>query len=109
MKHDDMVRRLDAGEKAIDLTVEKWGDIFNDIGTDEGGDNCACCYSDMSSTETRDCETCHIRKYELEHKDNAFPYGLCGNLPYEEDKEDVKKVIKYLNKVKDWMIEKGEY
>ena len=109
-----MIKRLDAGEKAIDLSIEKFGDILNGIGHDLSGENCACCYVDGDNN----CSTCDIYRYEEEQlkingslKDNVdnFEYNLCANLPDETDTKGLKYVIKYLNRVKQWLIEKGEY
>ena len=97
-----MIRRLDAGEKAIDLTIEKWEDMFNGTGIDEGGDNCACCYV----YEGAWCHTCAIHRYEIETEGSSH---FCGDLPHETDKVGIKDVIEYLKRVKQWMIEKGEY
>lgn len=117
MERDDMIRRLDAGEKAIDLSIEKLEDIFNDTGFDDGGDNCACCYVDNENN----CSTCPIKKYDEEQErlsdscdvnidyDDAFDFHFCRSLPNETDKEGIEKAIGYIKRVKQWMIEKGEY
>lgn len=114
MEIEDMIKRLDAGEKAIDLSIEKWEDILNGTGTDGSAGNCACCYVDTEGNN--DCLTCPIHLYDTEQLDiskpgcdNAFKCNFCGNVPYETDKEGLKKAIKYLKRVKHWMIEKGEY
>lgn len=117
MKRDDMIRRLDAGEKAIDLSIEKLEDILNDTGIDDAGQNCACCYVDGENQ----CSICPIKMYDKEQKrlsdfddvnvdyDDAFSFHFCANLPGETDKEEMKKAIRYVKRVKQWMIEKGEY
>lgn len=108
MERDDMIRRLDAGEKAIDLSIEKFEDMFDDTGYDDGGDNCACCYVD----DFHGCQTCPIYKYEEEEQIKGRLCNnlrLCSNLPDETDKVGIKEVIEYLKRVKQWMIEKGEY
>lgn len=102
MERDDMIRRLDAGEKAIDLTIEKWEDMLDGTGIDEGGDNCACCYVHDGTW----CHNCAIDRYETEIEGSS---SFCGTLPHETDKVGIKDVIEYLKRVKHWMIEKGEY
>ncbi|GAH69020.1 unnamed protein product [marine sediment metagenome] len=114
MKRKDMIRRLDAGEKAIDLSIEKFEDMLNGNGSDDGSANCACCYTDGEGS----CTTCAICRYDAEQWklsesgnacDDAFSYDFCSNLPSETDKEGLKKAIEYMKRVKQWMIEKGEY
>ena len=63
-------------EQAIQLSIEKWEDIVNGEGIDEGGFNCALCKQYFFFCVADDASKCPI--YELTGKVN------CDGTPYEK-------------------------
>lgn len=54
MNRDEMLRALRLGRDPLELSIQKWQDIVNGAGLDQGGDNCALC-------ETHEhCSSCPI-------------------------------------------------
>ena len=43
MKREEMLRRLEAGENPLELSIEKWQDIVDKKGTEDSYLNCALC------------------------------------------------------------------
>lgn len=43
MNREEMLKRLKAGEDPLELSIQKWKDITNGKGVDNGGENCALC------------------------------------------------------------------
>ena len=43
MNRKDMLKRLEAGEDPLELSIEKWRDIVDGKGCDYGSNNCALC------------------------------------------------------------------
>jgi len=60
MNREDMLRRLGEGEDALELSIEKWQDIVDGKGVDNGHYNCALCRTyDVANTKTK-CGGCPL-------------------------------------------------
>ena len=78
MKVREMRKRLDAGEDALELSIEKWQDIVDGTGEELEDKNCALCklYNKKEENEESNCLPCPI------YKRTGKKY--CQNTPYEE-------------------------
>ena len=68
MDRKEMLARLKKGENPLELAIQKWRDIVEGKGKDEGVYNCALC------EVHEDCETCPIFEKTKEWD--------CQNTPY---------------------------
>ena len=55
MNRTEMLRRLKAGEDPLELSIEKWQDIVDGKGRNNGSENCALC-------QMFSCRVCPIKK-----------------------------------------------
>ena len=58
MNRQEMLERLAKGEDPLELSIQKWQDIVDGKGQDEGDLNCALC----EEYSPKDCEGCPIRE-----------------------------------------------
>lgn len=97
MTPEEMRRRLEAGEDPLDLSIQKWQDIVDGKGEEQGWKNCALC-------QVYSCEGCPIAE---------AGYVFCHGTPYEtycdardrgateaELKEIAKREIDFLKSLK---------
>jgi len=70
MNRTEMLKRLEAGEDPLDLSIEKWEDIYYRGTYDEGTFNCALCEIFFSNC----CAECVIYQYTDEHACLGTPY-----------------------------------
>ena len=103
MKRKEMIAEMKSGKKAIGLSIQKWIDIRDGKGVDDGGNNCACYYESGQQFEC--CQRCPIDEYEHEIKRFSKQYSMCESL---ED-DEAKKIIAFMRKVRRWMIKEGIY
>lgn len=54
MNQDEVLYLLQQGGNPLELSIAKWADIVNNVGTDQKCDNCALCLV------THDCTNCVI-------------------------------------------------
>lgn len=71
MNKKQMIKRLKAGEKPIDLAIEKWEGILEGKGYDKRSKNCSLCYI------FNYCKDCPTDTYELSAKEK-IKNGDCG-------------------------------
>lgn len=85
-----MLRRLEAGEDPLELSIQKWQDIVDGKGTNDLGKNCALC-------EVNDeCNSCII--YQTLEK-------RCAQTPYHDyildpTKENAMKELEFLKSLR---------
>ena len=98
MNREDVGAGLEAGEKPIDLAIQKWREIKAGIGEDKGGENCALCV-------TYDCDDCPLCKYweDWQCDTEDSPYHI-----WQRDL-DAGPMLEALEEVKEWMVEEGIY
>lgn len=72
-----MLKRLKAGEDPLELSIQKWQDIVDGKGEDDGSENCALC-------EVYDCSNCIITK-EWETRCSRTPYAEYKTYPTREN------------------------
>lgn len=110
MNRREMLKRLKAGEKPIDLAIEKWEDIRDGKGRDRGHKNCALCEVDEEKSKgycnyfEGCCNYCPITKY---YKYDCITLGH-PYISYLKTK-DPTMMLHLLYWVKQKMIENGEY
>lgn len=75
MNRSEMLKRLEAGEDALELSIEKWQDIVDGKGKNYDSLNCALCESIptcklciiFKKTGESDCEETPYEKYDEAH------------------------------------------
>ncbi len=68
MNRQEMLNRLRAGEKPLEISIQKWQDIVDGTGINEAANNCALC-----EIQDEGCEGCIIFA--------VYGYG-CSYTPY---------------------------
>ena len=58
MTNKEMMKRLEVGEDVLVLSIQKWVDIVEGKGINEGIENCALC--ELYLNKPRQCEGCPI-------------------------------------------------
>lgn len=101
MEREEMISRLKAGEKPIDLSIQKWIDIRDGKGEDFSEKNCACCHT------LDDCPDCPIEQYQRKHSEfnEEEEFDMCSYM----DDENASEYINFMRKVRRWMIKEGRY
>ena len=109
MISSEMKKRLKKGEKAIDLTIEKWRDIVDKKGIDEGSFNCALCQIGKDRKDRFDipiCTNCPLFKYGTACGSNKSTYVTYS---YKPTKKNAQAMVDELESVRRKMIKFGEY
>jgi len=102
MDHQKMLKGLKAGKKPIDLSIQKWINIRDGKGDNQGCRNCACCYT---SNGVHDCTGCAIDAYEKTFGRFREDSSMCCDM----DTDNSKRYIAFMRKVRRWMIKEGTY
>ena len=91
MNRKDMLRRLEAGENALELSIQKWQDIVNGEGKDDYRDICALCEVHRLSREEEykhsysiACDNCPVKLK------TGKPF--CQNSPWSETRSSFSKM-----------------
>jgi len=58
LDRSEMLRRLQAGEDALEISIQKWQDIVDEKGIDEQADNCALCEQEHGGV----CGGCPVKQ-----------------------------------------------
>ncbi len=90
MTRKEMMTRMNAGEDPLEISIQKWQDIVDGTGTDEGIYNCALCYKYLQIEN--DCKRCPIYEKTGEK--------ACRGTPYNEHPYDPKKVLDFLKSLR---------
>ena len=101
MNRKEMIRRIKAGDKPIDISIDKWVDILEGSGYDLSGSNCACC------NVFGWCGKCPINDYEMDKKRTgcAGIYDALRVFTY----EDKQCMLSLLYVIKEQTIKDGVY
>ena len=111
MNHKEVVRRMEAGEKPIDLSIEKWEQILEGTGRDKCGSNCALCQYHNNLHAYTSCffgdDKCVLYKYESITRGG----GGCGGFYHCFTMTYIQKqcMLSFLYAVKEEMIKNGVY
>ena len=63
MNRTEMLRRLEKGEDPLEISIQKWQDIVDGKGKNDGDRNCALCERFSNSIfEWNDCGGCPIKR-----------------------------------------------
>ena len=106
MKREEMIRRIKAGDKPIDVVITKWENVLEGTGKDEAGNNCAFCYVHH---HMHTCGDCDLNFYGVDY-DFAIDGG-CGGFYRIDDMTYIDKqyMLSFLYAVKEEMIKDGVY
>ena len=108
MNREEMITRINAGEKTIDLAIVKWEDIVAGTGKDEGCGNCAMCYISERQDKYH-CKKCPFYLYG----NKCRYYSDYENAEYKKDignqRKYAKLMLESLIECKERMIELGVY
>jgi len=74
MNRTEMLERLERGEDPLELSIQKWEDIVNGVGEDEGRYNCALCYVYYD----KDCKGCPVKERTGHDSCDGTPYRAWG-------------------------------
>ena len=111
MNRKEVIRRMEASEKPIDLSIEKWEQILEGTGRDKQGSNCALCRYHNNLTNYESCffgdNKCVLYKYESDWDDD----GGCGGFYHAFTMTYIQKqyMLSFLYAVKEEMIKDGVY
>jgi len=91
MNRTEMLQRLEQGECPLEISIDKWQDIVDGEGGEEGPRNCALCetYKDVEKSGNNmpnDCVECPVYKKTGEKYCVDTPYTEYDNC-YDEDEE----------------------
>ncbi|MDD5616351.1 MAG: hypothetical protein PHH85_09135 [Candidatus Methanoperedens sp.] len=90
MNRNEMLRRLAAGEPALEVSIAKWQDIVDETGINESADNCALC-----ETTDATCDNCLIYQ-KTGIKCQNTPYGQYCKKPSKENAQAELDFLKSL-------------
>jgi hypothetical protein len=95
MNKYEMIYRLRKGEGALELSIQKWEDIVNGKGENEGLSNCALCKLYYGSVWGFHCHNCPIMKRA------GLPF--CRGTPYKRfpTLDEAKKELNFLKSFKE--------
>ena len=82
MNREEMIRRLDAGEDPLEVSIVKWEEQRDcDVGLDLSPDTCALCHTQPIP---RSCLICTIRNYTGHSGCTGTPYSdyVCNPTKY---------------------------
>ena len=101
MNRKEMIERLEKGEDALELSIEKWQDIVDGKGEDEGTANCALCYLYASEL----CEDCPVSEKTEGYIDCIGTpyddYSEVRNAPEQIRKQQAIKELEFLKSLRD--------
>lgn len=96
LNRKEMLARLEKGEDALELSIEKWQDIVDGKGEDLLSQNCALCEIDGMQTDKNpdldECRSCII--FKKTGKSN------CLGTPYYDIKDEKERALKELEFLK---------
>jgi len=98
MNREEMIKRVEAGYDPIDVSIEKWVDIKNGKGRDDGTRNCAMCYTHVG------CSDCLLAKIGKKCIDKGSAYD---KYYHNKKPENAQLMIDALKKAKRWQEEQN--
>jgi len=75
MEREEMLERIEKGEDLLEISIQKWQDIVDGVGEENGTHNCALCQAYwMSSNDI--CTECPVFM--------QTGFRFCGGTPYDD-------------------------
>lgn len=103
MNRKEMLRRIKAGDKPIDIFIDKWIDILEGIGYDLLSNNCATC--ELYKFPYHNCPLDVYKIISDNLQGGCGGYYHTGNMKY----YDKQCMLSFLYAVKEEMIKDGVY
>jgi len=104
MDREEMLKRLKKGEDPLELSIEKWQDIVDGKGGDDGPKNCALCEVYVW------CHGCPVSEKTGSSSCDDTPYNQYSHASHGTPKEHLKtlakKEVKFLKSLKSLRKEK---